>query len=72
MALLVDRQHDRMGGRVDVKADDVLQLHGEVRISEVSGGLSPQAVAGLSYLNSLRRGAERVSVCASELACIAS
>ena len=30
--LLVDREHDRMLGRVDVQADDVLELGGEVGI----------------------------------------
>ena len=29
MALLVDGQHHRMGGRVDVEADHVLDLRGE-------------------------------------------
>ena len=30
MGLLVDRQHDGMLGRVDVQADDVLELGGEL------------------------------------------
>ncbi|MDF2748277.1 MAG: hypothetical protein K0S98_2564, partial [Propionibacteriaceae bacterium] len=30
MRLLVDREHDRMLGRVDVQADDVLELGGEL------------------------------------------
>ena len=33
LALLVDGQHDRMGGRVDIKADDVAQLRHELRIA---------------------------------------
>ena len=32
LALLVDREDDRMGGRIDVEADDVLELLGELRV----------------------------------------
>ena len=32
LALLIDREHDGMGGRIDVEADDVLELVGELRI----------------------------------------
>ena len=32
LALLVDRENDRMGGRIDVKADDVLELVSELRV----------------------------------------
>ena len=32
LALLVDRQHDGMGGRIDVEPDHVAQLVGEVRV----------------------------------------
>ena len=32
LALLVDRQHDGVGGRIDVEPDDVAQLGGELRI----------------------------------------
>ena len=32
MALLVDREHDGMGGRVDVEPDDVTQLGSEGRV----------------------------------------
>ena len=31
-ALLIDRQHDRVGRRVDIKADDVAQLLEELGI----------------------------------------
>ncbi len=32
LALLVDRQHDGMGRRIDIEADDVAQLVGELRV----------------------------------------
>src|SRR6266542_6215901 len=32
LALLVDRENDGMGGRVDVEADDVPELRGELRV----------------------------------------
>ena len=32
LALLVDREDDGMGGRIDVEADDVLELLGELRV----------------------------------------
>jgi hypothetical protein len=32
LGLVVDREHDRMLGRVDLQADDVLELGDEVRI----------------------------------------
>ena len=32
LALLVDREHDGVGGRIDVEADDVLELLGELRV----------------------------------------
>jgi hypothetical protein len=32
LALLVDREDDRMGGRIDVEADDVFELLGELRV----------------------------------------
>ena len=31
-SLLVDRENDRMGGRIDVEADDVFELLGELRV----------------------------------------
>ena len=33
LALLVDRQHDRMGRRIDIEADDVRELGGEPRVA---------------------------------------
>ena len=32
LALLIDREDDRMGGRIDVEADDVFEFLGELRI----------------------------------------
>src|SRR3979409_2339582 len=32
LALLVDREDDRMGGRIDVEADDVFEFLGELRV----------------------------------------
>ena len=32
MARLVDREDDRMGGRIDVEVDDVFELLGELRV----------------------------------------
>jgi hypothetical protein len=34
LALLVDGQHDGMGGGIDIEADDVFQLLGELRVFE--------------------------------------
>jgi hypothetical protein len=31
-AFLIDREHDGVGGRIDVQADDVLELGGKLRI----------------------------------------
>ena len=31
-SLLVDRENNRMGGRIDVEADDVFELLGELRV----------------------------------------
>jgi hypothetical protein len=32
LALFIDREDDRMGGRVDMEADDILEFFGELRI----------------------------------------
>src|SRR5262245_63448962 len=32
LAILVDREHDGMGGRIDIEADDVFEFLGKVRI----------------------------------------
>ena len=41
LALLVDRQHHRMRRRIDIEADDVGQLVGEVRIARALEGADP-------------------------------
>ncbi len=59
LALLVERQDDRMGGRVDVEADNVTQLLDEERIVrelELPYAMRPQTVSAPDALD--RAGAD--------------
>jgi len=43
MALFVNRQHDGMGRRIDIKPDDVGQLGGNAGIARALEGAQPAA-----------------------------
>ena len=56
LALLVDRQHDRMRRRIDVEADDVLQLGGELRIVGELELAHPVRLQPMAAPDALHRG----------------
>ena len=49
LALLVDRQHDRMGRRIDIEPDDVAQLVGEGRIVGASPSTLEMGIVRSAY-----------------------
>ena len=75
LALLIDAQHQRLRGRIQIEADDVPQLAHEVRIAAELEGLRPM---GLQIVPLARSDApspdSRVDACANvrTLQCVAS
>ena len=56
LRLLVDRQHQRMLGRIDIEADDVLDLGGELRIVRQLEGAHPVRLEAVRRPDALHRG----------------
>ena len=63
LALLVDRQHHRMGRRIDIEPDDVGQLGGELGVARALEGAQPvrlQSVRPPDALHRAQRDAHRL------------
>jgi len=63
LALLVDRQHHGVGGRIDVEPDDVTQLGGELWVLgklETAEAMRLQAVGAPDSLDRTHRNADRL------------
>jgi hypothetical protein len=55
LALLVDREDDRVGGRIDIEADDVPELFGKLRVVRQLEGPNAMRLNPMSFQDALHR-----------------